>query len=153
MACTVWGIDIPTLYMSICYLNLLHHAMFKVTSFIGFGLYLKSSSFIERYIRWWEEQLTNILTNPNHKFIEHDVSNRINWTPFLGVGVSAHTKVHYQFHKMLLQMHEETLYLKEIFQNMHVKFFNMPDHTSHPTSVNNSKATTPRVLTSQNHSK
>ena len=40
-----------------------HHAMFKVTSITDFRPYLKSFSSIERYTRWMEGHLTDLVTN------------------------------------------------------------------------------------------
>ena len=44
--------------------------MFEVTSFIDCGPNLKSFSSLKRYIKWLEEQLTDIITNPSHKIVK-----------------------------------------------------------------------------------
>ena len=41
--------------------------------------------------------------------------------------VSAHLKAHYQFHTMFIQTHQEMLYLKEVFQNVHLRFLDALD--------------------------
>ena len=46
----------------------------------------------------------------------------------LGVGVSAHVKVQYQFHTVFLQTCQAILYLKGIFENMHMRFLDALDH-------------------------
>ena len=46
------------------------------------------------------------------------------------------------------------VYLKEIFQNMHLRFLNASDpQCNHPASVDDTETTTPRTSTSQDHSK
>ena len=68
------------------------------------------------------------------------------------VGVSAPVKVHYQFCIMLIQTHQEIIYLKEIFQNVHSKFLDTIDHPwNHPASVDDTETTTPKTPTSQVH--
>ena len=47
--------------------------MFKVTRFVYFWPYLKSFSTLKRYVRKLEEQLTDIVKDPNNKFIEQKI--------------------------------------------------------------------------------
>ena len=54
--------------------------------------------------------------------MEWNVFMVIDRTPPLGVGVSSHIKVHYQFQTMFIQTCQEILYPKEIFHNMHSRF-------------------------------
>ena len=55
---------------------------------------------------------------------------------------------------MFLLTHQEALYLKEIFQNVHSKFFDTLDHLwNHPEVVEDSEAIAVQVPTSQNCSK
>ena len=49
------------------------HANFKVTGFVDFRPYLESLNSLEKYIGWLEEQLTDIVRNPKHKFIETEL--------------------------------------------------------------------------------
>ena len=70
----------------------------------------------------------NIVINPNHKFMEQNMSTVIYRTLLIGFGVSDHIKVHYQFHTMFMQTHQEILYLKEIFQNVHSRCLDALDH-------------------------
>ena len=59
--------------------------------------------------------MIDMMRNPNHKYMEQSLSMIIDRTPALGVGVSDHIKIHYQFHAMFTWTHQEILYLKEIF--------------------------------------
>ena len=68
------------------------------------------------------------MRNPNHQFMEQSLSMATDRTPPIGVGVSDHLKVYYQFHTILMQTHQEILYLKKIFQNMHLRFLDALDH-------------------------
>ena len=86
-------------------------AMFKMTSFVNFRPYLKSFNSIEKYIRWLEDQMTDIARNLNYKFMEQNLSMVINRTLPLGVGVSPHIKVHPQVCTIFMQPHQEILYL------------------------------------------
>ena len=52
----------------------------------------------------------------------------INRTPLIATGVSDHIKLHYQFCMMFMQTHQELLYHKKIFQNMHSGFLDSLDH-------------------------
>ena len=122
--------------------------MFTVTSFVDFGPYLKSFSSLERYIRQLEEDGHN--ENPTHKFMEQNLSMVIDPTSPLGVGVSAHIKLHYQFHTLFLQTHQHILYLQKVLQNVHLKFLDAWDHLqSHPASVDDTETTTHRIPNSQ----
>ena len=56
--------------------------MYTVTSFVAFGPYSKSLGSLERYIGQLEEQLTDIETNPSHKFMEK-LSTVIHWIPLI----------------------------------------------------------------------
>ena len=72
----------------------------------------------------------------------------IDRTSSIGVGVSVHTKVHYQFHTMFMQNQQENLYLKKIFQNVHSRFLDALEHLQiHPASVDSTKTTTPGTTT------
>ena len=44
--------------------------IFKVTSFVDFGPYLKPLNPLEKYVRQLEEQLMDIVRNPDYKFIK-----------------------------------------------------------------------------------
>ena len=55
--------------------------MFKVTSFVDFGPYLKSFNSLEGYIKWLEEQLIDTVIIPSHKFMEGNLSKVIKQTP------------------------------------------------------------------------
>ena len=75
-------------------------------------------------------------------------------TPCLGVGVPGHVKVHYQFHTMLKQTHQEIIFLKEIFQNVHLRFLDAIDYLwNHPASIDDTETTAPKNPTGQGHSK
>ena len=50
------------------------HAMFKVTSFVDFRPYLKSFDCLEDYIYQLSGQLTDVVTNPGHKYMEDGLS-------------------------------------------------------------------------------
>ena len=55
---------------------------------------------------------------------------------------------------MFMQTHQEILYLKEIFQNVHLPFLDTSDHLhNHTTSIDDTKTTIPRTPTSQDHLK
>ena len=115
---------------------------------------LKYFHSLEKYIGWLEEQLTDIGRNPNHKFMEHNLSVVIDRTLPLGAGVSAHVKVHYQFHTMFVQTHQEILHFKEIFQNVHLIFLDTLDPLQNHTALAyDTETTTSRASTSQDHSK
>ena len=58
---------------------------------------------LEKYMKWLEGQLTDIVRNPNHRVMELNMSTIIGRTPHIGVGVSNHMKVHYQFTTMFLK--------------------------------------------------
>ena len=78
--------------------------------------------------------------------MEQNLSIIIDKTPSLGAGVSEHIKVHNQFCTVFLQAHQEILYLKEIFQNIHSKFLDALDHLwIHPISVGDTYDTASRV--------
>ena len=47
-------------------------------------------------------QLMDIVKNPNHRFMKQKLFTVIHKTPLIGVGVSDHIKVQYQFHTMFL---------------------------------------------------
>ena len=49
------------------------HAMFKMTSFIDFGPYFKSFLSLEKYVEQEKGQLTNIVKNSNHIFMEQNL--------------------------------------------------------------------------------
>ena len=68
--------------------------MFKMTSFVDFGLYLKAFNSL-RTIYWTLGGPTED-TVRNPKFMEQNLSTVIDRTPPLGVGVSYHMKLHYQ---------------------------------------------------------
>ena len=76
-------------------------------------------------------------------------------TPTLGVAISDHIKVLYQFCTMFMETHQEILYLEEIFQNMYLIFLNLLEHLQnhHPALVDDSETTTSRTPTSLNHLK
>ena len=57
------------------------HAMYKVTSFVDLGPYVKSFSSIARYIRWLKNLLIDIVTNPSHKLMEQSLSMVIHQMP------------------------------------------------------------------------
>ena len=61
-------------------------------------------------------------------FIEQNLSTVIDRIPPIGVGVSDHIKVHYKFCTMFMQINQEILYLKEIFQNVHSRFIDALGH-------------------------
>ena len=92
-----------------------------------------------------------MVRNPHHKFLKQSLCTVNDRTPPLGVGVSAHIKVHYQFCTMFMKTHQEILYLEEIFQNVHLRFLDALDHLSnYPAPVDD---TTLRTPTSQDHLK
>ena len=57
--------------------------------------------------------------------MEQNLSTVIDRTSPTGVGVSAHIKLHDQFHTMFMQTHQEMLYLKEIFHSMDSRFLDI----------------------------
>ena len=57
------------------------YAMFKVISFVDNMSYLKSFNFIDVCINWLEKQLTELMTNPSHMFMERNLSKVIKQTP------------------------------------------------------------------------
>ena len=67
----------------------------------------------------------DIIRNP--KLMEQNLSLVIHRTLSIGVRVSDHIKVHHQFHTKFKQI-QEILYLKEIFQNVHLRFLGVLDH-------------------------
>ena len=55
---------------------------------------------------------------------------------------------------MFIQTHQEILYLKEIFKNVHLRLVNALDHLqNHCASIDNAKTTTPRAQNIHDHSK
>ena len=54
--------------------------------------------------------------------MEQNLSMVIDQTRPLGMGISAHVKVHYRFCTFFLQTHQEILHLKEVFHNMYLEF-------------------------------
>ena len=70
------------------------HATFKVTSFVDLRLYQKLFNPLECYINWLEAQLTNILTNPGHKFIKRYPTKVTDQVPLQDLTASSHLKVH-----------------------------------------------------------
>ena len=60
--------------------------------------------------------------------MEQNLSTAIDITLSIHVGMSHHINVHYQFYTILMQTHQENLYLKEIFQNMLSRFLDAMDH-------------------------
>ena len=78
--------------------------MFEVITFVAFGLYLKSFHSLERHIRELWEMLIDIERNLDHKFMEQNLSTFIDQIKPLGVVVSAHNGVHYQFHTLFLKI-------------------------------------------------
>ena len=69
-----------------------------------------------------KKQGTDMVKNPNHRFMEQNLSTVINRTPYTGVGVSDYMTEHYQFHIIFFQTHQESFYLKEIFKSVHSRF-------------------------------
>ena len=64
----------------------------------------------------------DIISNLSYKLMEQNFSMVIAQTPPLSISVSAHNKLHYQFHMMFYQTHQEFLYFKKVFQEIHSKF-------------------------------
>ena len=96
----------------------------------------------------------NIVRNPNNQFMEPKMSTILGRMPHIGVCVSDHMKVHYQFHTIFLQTHQEILYLIEIFQSVHSRFLDFLDHLlKHPALVDDTETATPTTSTSQDYSK
>ena len=60
---------------------IVHNAMFKVTSFVDHGPYLKLFNPLENHINYLKEKLNNIVTNPSHKFMKSDLSKVIDQVP------------------------------------------------------------------------
>ena len=90
----------------------------------------------------------DIVRNPNHKVMEQNLPIITYSSPPIGIGVLDHIKVHYQFNTMFMQTHQEILYLKEIFQNIHSRFLDALDHLlNHPSSVAGTEKTTLRTHT------
>ena len=89
----------------------------------------------------------DIVKNPNHTFMEKNISIAINRTLLecqLTLTKLTHT----------LTPNQEILYLNEIFQNVHLRFLDALDHLqNHPTSMDDTEMTTPRTQNSQDHSK
>ena len=82
--------------------------------------------------------------------MEQNLSTVIIRTMPISVGVSAHIKVYYQFCSMFMQTHQEMLYLKEIFQNMHSRFADALDHLlNHPAPVDDNETPTSEIPDSQ----
>ena len=125
------------------------HAMFKVTSCVGFGPYLKSFNSLERYVRWLEEQIIDQVKNPNHMCMEQSLSMVTDLTLPLGVGVSAHIKVHFNL-ILCFYKPSKRFYMLAIFHNMFLKFLNALDHQqNHPASIDDAETTTLRIPASQ----
>ena len=62
-------------------------------------------------------------------------------------------KVHYQCYTMFLKP-LRNVYLKEIFQSIHLRFLDTLDHLqTHPALVDDIETATPKTPTYQNHSK
>ena len=84
--------------------------------------------------------------------MEQHLSTVIHQTPTLGVGVSAHIKVHYQLWTMFLQT-QHILDLKKVFQNIHSKFLDILDHLwNDNVPVDDTDITTTKIPTSWDHS-
>ena len=79
--------------------------VFKVTGFTDFGPYMESFHSLDNYFESLHRQLTDIVKNPNHRFMELNASTIIGRMLHIGVGVSDHMKVHNLFHTMLLRTH------------------------------------------------
>ena len=52
----------------------------------------------------------DVVKNPNHRFMEPKLSMVIHRTLLIGVGVSDHIKVYYQFYTMFMETHHKNLY-------------------------------------------
>ena len=48
--------------------------MLKITGFVNFRPYLQSFASLEEYVYQLKEQVTDIVTNPSHRFMECDLS-------------------------------------------------------------------------------
>ena len=95
-----------------------------------------------------------MVKNPNHKFMEQNLSMVINRMQSLGVWMSAHVKVQYKFHIMFLQTHQDILYLKQIFQDIKSKYLDALNHLQNqPASVDNTETTISQTPNSQDCSK
>ena len=62
----------------------------------------------------------DIVRIANHKLMEQNFSTVTDSTLPICVGLSDHLKVHYQLCIMFIQTHQKIVYLKEIFQNVHL---------------------------------
>ena len=62
--------------------------------------------YLFRKISCMIRRTTDKVRNPNHKFMKHNLAMVIDRTPPIGVGVSDHIKVHYQFHTIFMQTHQ-----------------------------------------------
>ena len=114
--------------------------------FIYIGIYIELFFSFEKYTEWLERQQTDIVRNPNHRFLEKNISAIIGRMPCIGVGIWDHIKVHYQFHTMSLQSQQEILYPKEIFQSVHSRFLEALDHLqNHQASGDDIETTTPET--------
>ena len=74
--------------------------------------------------------MMNAVRIPNNKFMKQNVSPVITKTLLIGIGLSDQIKVHYQFHTMFMQTHQEFLYLKTIYPNVHFRFLDAIGHSS-----------------------
>ena len=57
------------------------HEMFKVESFTDVGPYVKLLQSFENYINSLKEQMTDIETNPSHKFMKSYISKVLDQVP------------------------------------------------------------------------
>ena len=78
--------------MNLCSSDLLgrvSHALFKITSFVDSGPYLKSFDSLEEFIYQLRSYLTDMVMNPRHQFMEDDLLKVTDQVPSQGITVSS----------------------------------------------------------------
>ena len=102
----------------------------KVTGFVDFGTYFY---FPNRYIKWLEEQLTDIVPNPSHKFTEGKLSKVIMQTPSQGIKVAP-----YLISTLQSFLHYLTNRLRNILPNGNILKYTSNIHRYPRSHVNSS---------------
>ena len=95
------------------------YAIFKVTSFVYPGPYLKLLNSLEDYIYQLRDQLMDVVTNSEHKLMEDNLSKVTYNLPMWGIAVLTYLDV---------QAPQEALNLAEMFHRIGFKVLDMLDH-------------------------
>ena len=93
------------------------------------------------------------MRNPSHKLKEQNLSTIIIRTAPNGVGLSDHIKVHYQFHTMVMQTHQQILYLRDISKCAFDISRCLRSYTKPLSIHNDTEITTPRIPINHDYSR